>query len=52
MDMLYCSNNVLKLIRRIHVPTAQRLRSISGGHSGLGCVCLTTLKLQASWISL
>ena len=38
-----CSNGVLRLIRRIHPPLAQRIRARSGGHSGLGYALFQTL---------
>ena len=31
-----CSDRILRLIRRIHPPLAQRIRAQSGGHAGLG----------------
>ena len=32
-----CSDRILRLLRKVHPPTALRLRARSGGHSGLGC---------------
>lgn len=38
-----CSDRILRLLRKVHPPTALRLRARSGGHSGLGCAVLVSL---------
>ena len=34
--LVICSDRVVRLIRKVHPPLAQRIRAQCGGHAGLG----------------
>ena len=43
---LGCSDRLLRLVRRVSPPTAQRLRALAGGYGGLGCAAFAALLSQ------